>query len=66
MVMRLQDIAELAGVSPSTVSRVFSNNPRISPAVRSRVLELAALADPPVSKPAMSHRLRSIIERSGQ
>ena len=28
--------------------------------------ELAALADPPVSKPAMSHRLRSIIERSGQ
>ena len=26
--------------------------------------ELAALADPPVSKPAMSHRLRGIIERS--
>lgn len=26
--------------------------------------ELAALADPPVSKPAMSHRLRNIIERS--
>ena len=26
--------------------------------------ELAALADPPVSKPAMSHRLRSVMERS--
>ena len=58
MVMRLQDIAKLAGVSPSTVSRVFSNNPRISPAVRSRVLELAAQYD---YHPRLSPRDRNIV-----
>lgn len=35
----VNDVAELAGVSPSTVSRVVSNNPRISKATRVKVLK---------------------------
>lgn len=35
--MNLMDIAELAGVSRSTVSRVINDDPRVSPAVRQRV-----------------------------
>ena len=33
----LHDVAKLAGVSPSTVSRVVSNNPRISKATKMKV-----------------------------
>ena len=35
--MNLEDIARLAGVSRSTVSRVINNDPRVSAAVRERV-----------------------------
>jgi LacI family transcriptional regulator len=38
--MNLEDIAKLAGVSRSTVSRVVNNDPRVSDAVRQRVLEI--------------------------
>ncbi|MGI8404134.1 MAG: LacI family DNA-binding transcriptional regulator [Thermomicrobiales bacterium] len=40
--MNLEDIAKLAGVSRSTVSRVVNNDPRVSSAVRSRVLRIIA------------------------
>ncbi len=36
----LEDIARLAGVSRSTVSRVINNHPNVSPATRERVLEV--------------------------
>ncbi|MBE6363575.1 MAG: LacI family transcriptional regulator [Lentisphaerae bacterium] len=39
--MTIKDIAREAGVSASTVSRVFNNNPRISSEVSSRVREIA-------------------------
>ncbi|MDR0932795.1 MAG: LacI family transcriptional regulator [Victivallales bacterium] len=39
--MKIQDIAKLANVSASTVSRVFSNHPRIREEVRQRVLAIA-------------------------
>ena len=38
--LTLEDIAKLAGVSRSTVSRVVNNSPNVSQAVRTRVLEV--------------------------
>lgn len=40
--MNIRKIAELTGVSPATVSRVFSRNPGVSEAVAQRVLKVAA------------------------
>lgn len=40
--MNLEDIAKLAGVSRSTVSRVINDDPRVSDAVRERVREVIA------------------------
>lgn len=37
MPISIKDVAEKAGVSPSTVSRVLANNPRISPQTSERV-----------------------------
>lgn len=43
--MTLTRIAALAGTAPSTVSRVLSNDPRISEATRERILALLATHD---------------------
>ncbi|TWD81281.1 LacI family transcriptional regulator [Kribbella amoyensis] len=37
-----RDLARLAGVSQATVSRVLTNNPRVSPDTRARVLQVLA------------------------
>ena len=39
--MKIQEVAKLAGVSASTVSRVFSHHPNIRPEVREQVLNAA-------------------------
>lgn len=39
--MTMKDIAKMAGVSQSTVSRVFSGNPSVNPEVKLKVIELA-------------------------
>ncbi len=41
-VTSIKDIARLAGVSHSTVSRALAGNPRIPEATRSRILSLAS------------------------
>lgn len=41
MAITIYDIAEEAGVSIATVSRVFNNHPRVSPETRERVFEIA-------------------------
>ncbi len=38
----IYDIAREAGVSIATVSRVFNNNPKVSPATRDKILEIAS------------------------
>ncbi len=38
----LKEVAELAGVAPSSVSRVLSKHPDVSPAMRARVLDAVA------------------------
>ena len=40
--LTLEQVAELAGVSRSTVSRVINNQPSVKPEVRQRVLEIVA------------------------
>jgi LacI family transcriptional regulator len=38
--VKLQDVADKAGVSPKTVSRVVNREPRVSPATREKVLQV--------------------------
>ena len=40
--MKLEDVARIAGVSRSTVSRVINDNPRVSDVVRARVRDVIA------------------------
>jgi LacI family transcriptional regulator len=40
-IMKLQEIAKLAGVSPATVSRVFSHHPNVKPELREHVFSIA-------------------------
>lgn len=40
MAMTLEQIAKLAGVSRSTVSRVINNRPGVQPQTRARVLKI--------------------------
>ncbi len=39
--MKVQELADLAGVSPATVSRVFSHHPNVKREIRERVIALA-------------------------
>jgi LacI family transcriptional regulator len=61
--MKLNDIARLAGVSRSTVSRVVNNDPRVSEEVRSRVQETIARVgyQPNAAARALASRKTGII-----
>ena len=56
--MKIQEIAKLAGVSPSTVSRVFSHHPNISDGIREKVL---AVARKYAYHPRLSSRQRNVV-----
>ena len=56
--MTIHEIARLAGVSPSTVSRVFSHHPNISPEIREKVLAVSRRYD---YHPRLSSRQRNVV-----
>ena len=56
--MKIQDIARLAGVSPSTVSRVFSHHPSISGEIRERVF---AISKQHAYHPRLSTKQRNVV-----
>lgn len=61
--MNLEDIAKLAGVSRSTVSRVVNNDPNVSPAVRARVqrtIDEVGYKPHAAARALASHRSRAI------
>ncbi|MCI5779241.1 MAG: LacI family transcriptional regulator [Lentisphaeria bacterium] len=56
--MKIQEIADLAGVSPATVSRVFSHHPNVSAAVREKVF---AVARDHAYHPRLSAKQRNVV-----
>ncbi|MFA9478500.1 LacI family DNA-binding transcriptional regulator [Phycisphaerales bacterium AB-hyl4] len=56
--VRIQDVAKLAGVSPATVSRVFSHHPNIRDEVRSRVVSVAKAHG---YQPRLSPKQRNVV-----
>jgi LacI family transcriptional regulator len=56
--MKIQDIAQLAGVSPATVSRVFSHHPNIRKDVREHVFAIAKANN---YHPRLSTRQRNVV-----
>ncbi|MBN8215757.1 MAG: LacI family DNA-binding transcriptional regulator [Spirochaetes bacterium] len=56
--MKLQEIAKLAGVSPATVSRVFSHHPNIRADLRARVF---AIAKEHAYHPRLSTKQRNVV-----
>lgn len=58
MTATIKDVAERAGVSTATVSRVLSDSPRVLPATRERVLDAMGALDYRPSAVARSLRLK--------
>ena len=56
--MTIQEIARLAGVSPATVSRVFSHHPNISPEIREKVFSVSREH---AYHPRLSARQRNVV-----
>jgi len=56
--MKLQEIAKLAGVSPATVSRVFSHHPNIRSVVREHVFAIARAHN---YHPRLSTKQRNVV-----
>lgn len=57
---QMADLARLAGVSVSTVSRALSNHPRISESTRTRILDLARSINYQVNTQAAALRKRKV------
>jgi DNA-binding LacI/PurR family transcriptional regulator len=63
MAMTLKQIAKLAGVSRSTVSRVINNHPGVRPQTRERVLQIVreyGYEPDPVARSLAFQRLRKV------
>lgn len=70
MALTLQQIAELAGVSRSTASRVINEHPNVRPAVRARVWQVISehgyRPNPIARLLASSRTSESNVERSDE
>lgn len=63
MAMTIKQIAKLAGVSRSTVSRVINNHPGVRPQTRERILQIVreyGYEPDPVARSLALQRLRKI------
>lgn len=61
--MSLRTFSQIAGVSPATVSRVFSNSARVAPEKKARILELAeatGFRPNPIARAAFGATTKSI------
>ncbi|MEO0032436.1 MAG: hypothetical protein RIS94_2194, partial [Pseudomonadota bacterium] len=56
---RLADVAEAAGVSVATVSRVLQDHPAILPATKARVREIATSLGYPMQEPAANRPIKA-------
>jgi LacI family transcriptional regulator len=64
MKVRIQDVAEAAGVSVCTVSRVFNKHPHVKPAVAAKVLEVARRLNYKPKFRAVESRIAVLVESS--
>jgi LacI family transcriptional regulator, galactose operon repressor len=65
MALTLEQVAKLAGVSRSTVSRVINEHPHVRPEVRSRVLQIISqhgYQPNPAARALASHRPAPAVE----
>ena len=65
MAAKIRQIAEIARVSPATVSLALNNKPGVSPATRARVLGIRVRIGLPAARTTRAHRQTDPQEAGG-